>query len=79
VGTSLAIGVFYAVAAAIGKAATAQIDYPLAALVVGAALVTSPLGAALSRRTRPRILTSLLAGVLAIVGVRMAVQAITGL
>src|SRR6266566_673060 len=56
IGSSLGIGLFAAVAALIGKAATAQIDPPLAAIVFVAALVASPVGAAVSVRTQPRVL-----------------------
>ncbi|MGH2376937.1 MAG: sulfite exporter TauE/SafE family protein [Candidatus Limnocylindria bacterium] len=76
IGSSLGAGMFAAVAALIGKAATSQIDPPLAAIVVGAALVASPIGAAVSQRTKPRVLMLLLAGVVAIAGLRMAWQAI---
>jgi hypothetical protein len=76
IGTSLAIGMFSAVAAAVGKAATAQIDPPLALVVLGAALVSSPIGAAVSRRTPTRALMLMLAAVVALAGVRMAWQAI---
>lgn len=79
IGTSLAIGLFSAVAALIGKAATAQIDPPLAALVLGAALIASPIGAAVSQRTHPRALLRLLAVVVFLSGIRMAFQAVTGL
>src|SRR5438445_11886119 len=50
IGSSLGIGLFAAVAALIGKAATAQIDPPLAAIVFVSALVASPVGGALSGR-----------------------------
>lgn len=76
IGTSLGVGMFSAIAALIGKAATAQIDPPLAAIVLAAALVTAPIGAAVSIRTRPRVLMTLLAVVVALAGARMAWQAI---
>lgn len=76
IGTSLGIGVFPAVAALIGKAATAQVEPLLALIVFGAAVVASPLGAAVSQRTRPRVLMLLLAAVVALSGVRMAWQAL---
>ncbi len=78
IGTSLGIGLFSAVAALIGKAATAQIDPPLAAVVLGAALIASPIGAAVSQRTHPRALLTLLAVVVVLSGMRMAWQAVTG-
>src|SRR5437899_4136687 len=48
IGSSLGIGLFAAVAALVGKAATAQIDPPLAAIVFVSALLASPVGAAVS-------------------------------
>lgn len=78
IGTSLGIGFFAAVAALVGKAATAQVDPALAAIVFLAALVASPLGAAVSRRTEPRVLMLLLAAVVALAAVRIAAQAVTG-
>lgn len=78
IGSSLAIGMFAAFAALIGKAATAQIDPPLALIVLGAAVVSSPIGAAVSQRARPGLLMRLLAVVVFLSGIRMAWQAITG-
>ncbi|MBI2325696.1 MAG: sulfite exporter TauE/SafE family protein [Chloroflexi bacterium] len=78
IGSSLAIGMFAAFAALIGKAATAQVDPPLALIVLGAALVSSPIGAAVSQRTRPGLLLQLLAVVVFLSGIRMAWQAVTG-
>ena len=78
IGTSLALGFFAAVAALVGKAATAQVDPPLAAIVFLAALVASPIGAAVSRRTQPRVLMVLLAGVVGLAAARIAWQAISG-
>jgi len=78
IGSSLAIGMFAAFAALIGKAATAQIDPPLALIVLGAAIVSSPIGAAVSQRTRPTSLMRLLAVVVFLSGLRMAWQAVTG-
>ena len=76
IGTSLGIGMFAAIAGLIGKAATAQIDPTLALIVLLAAVVASPFGAAVSQRTHPRVLMLLLAGVVALAGLRMAWQAI---
>lgn len=76
IGTSLGVGMFFAVAALIGKAATAQIDPLLGAIVLGVALVASPIGAAVSQRTKPRVLMVLLASVVALAGLRMAWQAL---
>lgn len=78
IGTSLGIGLFSAVAALLGKAATAQIDPPLAAIVLGAAIVSAPVGAAVSQRTHPRALMIVLAAVVFLSGVRMAWHAVTG-
>src|SRR5438309_8354590 len=78
IGSSLGIGLFAAVAALIGKAATAQIDPPLAAIVFVAALVASPIGAAVSVRTQPRPLLAILAVVVILAAIRVALTAITG-
>lgn len=78
IGTSLGIGLFSSLAAFVGKAATAQVDPPLAAIVFGAAVVASPIGAAISQRMPTRTLLLLLAAVVALAGVRMAWQALTG-
>jgi uncharacterized membrane protein YfcA len=76
IGTSLAVGMFAAIAAFVGKAATAQIDPPLAAIVVAVALVASPIGAMVSVRTNPRILMKLLAAVVALAAIRIALSAL---
>jgi uncharacterized protein len=78
IGSSLGIGLFAAVAALIGKAATAQIDPPLAAIVFVSALVASPIGAAVSVRTRPRALLAILSGVVILAAIRIAITAVTG-
>lgn len=78
IGSSLGIGLFAAVAAVIGKAATAQIDPPLAAIVFVSALVASPIGAALSVRTQPRALLAILAVIVMLAAVRIAFTALTG-
>jgi uncharacterized membrane protein YfcA len=78
IGSSLGIGLFAAVAALIGKAATAQIDPPLAAIVFVAALVASPIGAALSVRTQPRALLVILSIIVILAAIRIAVTAVTG-
>lgn len=78
IGSSLGIGMFSAFAALLGKAATAQVDPLLAAIVLGAAVVSSPIGAAVSVRTRPGLLMRLLAVVVFLSGIRMAWQAVTG-
>lgn len=74
--TSLGIGMFSAAAALIGKAATAQIEPLLTAIVFADALVSSPLGAAVSVRTRPHVLMLLLAAIVTLAGLRMAWQAL---
>jgi hypothetical protein len=79
IGTSLGIGLFSAVAALIGKAATAQVDPALAVIVLAAALVAAPIGSAVSQRTHPRALITLLAVVVFASGLRMAWQAATGI
>jgi uncharacterized protein len=78
IGSSLGIGLFAAVAALIGKAATAQIDPPLAAIVFVSALVASPVGAAVSVRTQPRALLAILAAVVMLAAIRIALTAVTG-
>jgi uncharacterized membrane protein YfcA len=78
IGSSLGIGLFAAVAALIGKAATAQIDPPLAAIVFVAALVASPIGAAVSVRTQPRALLAILAVIVMLAAIRIAFTAVTG-
>ena len=78
IGTSLGIGMFAAIAALVGKWATAQIDPPLAAIVALTALVASPLGAWVSVRTRPQVLIRVLAAVVIVAALRMAASAIFG-
>ena len=78
IGSSLGIGLFGAIAALIGKAATAQVDPKLAAIVVGAAIVGSPLGAWVSVRTNTSVLLRVLAVIVALAAVRIALSAITG-
>jgi len=46
--------------------------------VFGAALVASPVGAVVSKRTRPRVLLLLLSAFVALSGLRMAWQVVTG-
>ena len=78
IGTSLGIGMFAAVAALIGKAATAQIDPPLATVVAIVALIASPIGAWVSIRTQPQVLMKILAAVVIVAALRMAATAIFG-
>lgn len=78
IGSSLGIGMFSAIAAFIGKAATAQVDPELAAVVVVSALVASPLGAWVSVRTRTDLLMRALAVLVALAAVRIAWSALSG-
>ena len=78
IGTSLAIGFFAAVAGFLGKAATAQVDPLLGLIVFGSAVVASPIGAAVSQRSRPKVLMTLLAVLVGLTAVRMFWQAVTG-
>ena len=78
IGSSLGIGMFSAVAAFIGKAATAQVDPTLALIVIASALVASPVGAWVSVRTNTDVLLRILAVVVAMAGVRIAWSAIAG-
>src|SRR6267143_726467 len=78
IGSSLGIGLFAAVAALIGKAATAQVDPPLAAIVFVSALVASPVGAAVSIRTQPRALLAILAVIVILAAIRIAFTAVAG-
>lgn len=71
IGTSLGVGMFSAIAALIGKAATAQIDPPLALAVVVSAFVASPIGARISVRTRTSVLMRILAVVVILSGLRI--------
>lgn len=78
IGSSLGIGMFGAVASFVGKAATAQVDPLLAAIVVATALVASPLGAWVSVRTRTAVLMRALAVIVGLAAVRIAWSSITG-
>lgn len=79
IGSSLGIGMFGAVAAFIGKAATAQIDPVLALIVVVTALVASPFGAWVSVRTRSAVLMRILAVIVLLAAVRIAWSAARGI
>ncbi len=78
IGTSLGIGLSAALATLIGKAATAQLDPLLGAVVFVAAVVVSPAGAAVSVRTRPRTLNVALAVVVLLAALRIAWTAYSG-
>ena len=75
IGTSLGVGMFGAVAALVGKAATAQVDPVLAAIVVATALVASPVGAWVSVRTPTATLLRILAVVVILAGIRILLSA----
>ena len=77
IGSSLGIGMFGAVAALIGKTATAQVDPKLAAIVVLSALIGSPVGAWLSVRTSTSTLMRLLAALVLIASIRIAWSAVS--
>ena len=76
IGSSLGIGMFGAVAAFVGKAATAQVDPRLAAIIVVSALIGSPIGAWVSVRTRTDVLMRLLAALVLLASIRIAWSAL---
>src|SRR2546422_1256031 len=78
IGSSLGLCLFAPGAALIRQAATAPNDPPPAAIVFVAALVASPIGAAVSVRTQPRALLAILSGVVILAAIRIAVTAVTG-
>lgn len=71
IGTSLWIVVLSSIAGLVGKAATGQVDWPLAFALLAGALPAGPLGAAVSRRTKPARLATVLGIVIALVAIRM--------
>jgi len=73
----LGIGMFGAVAAFVGKAATAQVDPRLAAIIVVSALIGSPIGAWVSVRTRTDVLMRLLAALVLLASIRIAWSALS--
>jgi len=77
IGSSLGIGLFGATAALVGKAATAQVDPRLAAVIVVAALLGSPIGAWVSVRTQTALLMRLLAGLVLLASIRIAWSAVS--
>lgn len=77
IGSSMGVAFFAGTAGLLGKAATAQLDFGLVAVVFVAALVASPLGAAVSVRTRPRRLLYTLAAVVTLVALRVIWTAAT--
>lgn len=78
IGTSLAIGLFSALAALAGKLATAQIEPLFGAIVLVSAAVGSPIGVAVGQRSHPRALMLLLSAILGVTALRMFWQAFTG-
>ena len=75
IGTSLGIGMFGAIAALIGKAATAQVDPFHSFIIVVTALVASPIGAWVSMRTPTPILLRILAVIVILAGIRILLSA----
>lgn len=71
IGTSLAVVASAALSGLLGKALTGQIEWSLAAALVAGALPGGRLGAAVSRRTRPRWLAFWLGLLTAAVAARM--------
>ncbi len=71
IGTSLWIVVLSSIAGLTGKAVTGQVDWPLAFALLAGALPAGPLGAAVSRRTKPARLATVLGIVIALVAIRM--------
>ncbi len=77
VGTSLAIVAASAIAGLVGKVATGQVDWLLAAALVVGALPGGRLGSYVSRRTRVTWLATILGIVIALVAVRMWYEILT--
>jgi uncharacterized membrane protein YfcA len=77
IGTTLWIVVVVSLAGLAGKAVTGQIDWPLAIALLAGALPAGPLGTALSRRTRPERLTTVLGAVILLVAVRMWIDVLS--
>ena len=77
IGTSLGLGLFSSAAGLAGKAATAQVDPFLAAIVALVAVMVAPIGVAASVRTPVRALTGLLAALVLLTAVRVAFAALT--
>jgi uncharacterized membrane protein YfcA len=71
IGTSLWIVVASSIAGLIGKAVTGQVDWPLALALLAGALPAGLVGAAVSRRTHPARLATILGVTIALVAVRM--------
>jgi hypothetical protein len=71
IGTSLWIVVLSSIAGLVGKAATGQVDWPLAFALLAGALPAGVLGAIVSRRTHPSRLATVLGLMIALVAVRM--------
>lgn len=71
IGTSLWIVVASSIAGLVGKAVTGQIDWSLALALLAGALPAGLLGAAVSRRTHPARLATVLGVMIALVALRM--------
>lgn len=71
VGASLAIVAISATAGLVGKVATGQIDWPLAAALVVGVIPGGLIGAMVSRRSRVEHLSTVLGVVVALVAIRM--------
>jgi len=76
IGTSLGLGLFSSAAGLAGKAATAQVDPFLAAIVAVVAVIVAPIGVAASVRTPVRALTGLLAALVLLTAIRVAFAAL---
>jgi uncharacterized membrane protein YfcA len=75
IGSNLALVIFSSTAGFVGKAATGQVPFAAAALLVIGALPGAQLGCALSHRTPPRWLRVALAFVISIAAIRVAIDA----
>jgi uncharacterized membrane protein YfcA len=71
IGTSLWIVVASSIAGLVGKAVTGQVDWSLALALLAGALPAGLLGAAVSRRTHPARLATVLGVMIALVALRM--------
>lgn len=76
-GSNLGIVFFSSLAGATGKLATGQIPWLLAAAIVAGALPGAQLGGIASRRTAPKVLRWCLAGIIAIVAVKIGTDALS--
>ena len=74
IGTSLAIVLVSAATGTLGKALTGQIQWMLAAWLVLGSMIGAPIGAWVSHRTPVKTLRWVLAGLIAVIGIRMLVE-----